>query len=237
VAGALAEVAAVSPSMARPVVSLATPSVFGARAARLRLTVPRGEPRMDPVRVRMAYFPSEPERFVGRAAAMSAASTALAPDSGRTTVLLHGMAGARKTACALELACRHEDGFGTAAFWQAPTRDDEWTGALANLAASLEVQLGDHGFRMVGHIGTPAKLAAFLPQLRRVLAGNALLLVLDNLETLLTPEGTWRDPAWGSVMAALTGHEGESPPDPDQPDPARRARPGGADAAGPRAVP
>ena len=77
----------------------------------------------------MAYFPDEPERFVGRAAAMAAASAALAPDSGRTAVLLHGMAGAGKTACALELAYRHQDAFAAAAFWQAPTRDDEWAGA------------------------------------------------------------------------------------------------------------
>ena len=55
----------------------------------------------------MAYFPDEPPRFVGRAAAMARASAALAPDSGRTTVLLHGMAGAGKTACAMELAYRH----------------------------------------------------------------------------------------------------------------------------------
>ena len=34
--------------------------------------------------------------------------------------------------------------------------------------------------------------------------------MLDNLETLLTPEGAWRDPAVGPLIAALTGHDGES---------------------------
>jgi hypothetical protein len=48
----------------------------------------------------MAYFPEEPARFVGRAEAMAKASAALAPNSGKTGVLLHGMAGAGKTACA-----------------------------------------------------------------------------------------------------------------------------------------
>ena len=109
----------------------------------------------------MAYFPPEPERFVGRAAAMAAASAALAADSGRTAVLLYGMAGAGKTACALELAYRHQDGFAAAAFWQAPTKDDEWAGALPSLAAALEVQFGDYGFAMTGHIGTVAALEAF----------------------------------------------------------------------------
>jgi hypothetical protein len=70
----------------------------------------------------MAYFPDEPVRFVGRAAAMARASAALAPDSGKTGVLLHGMAGAGKTACALELAYRHQDAFAALAFWQAPTK-------------------------------------------------------------------------------------------------------------------
>ena len=34
--------------------------------------------------------------------------------------------------------------------------------------------------------------------------------MLDNLETLLTPAGAWRDPRWEPLIAALTGHGGES---------------------------
>ena len=191
-------------------VSLGTPGVFGARAAGLRLPVPRGAPVLDPGKAAMAYFPAEPERFVGRAGPMAAASAALAPRSGRTVVLLHGMAGAGKTACALELAYRHQDGFGAVAFWQAPTKEGEWAGALAGLAAALEVQLGGYGFAMAGHIGTTAALAAYLPRLRQLMADKGVLLVLDNLETLLTPGGAWRDPAWGQLIAALAAHDGES---------------------------
>jgi hypothetical protein len=191
-------------------VELATPGLFGIQAAGLRLTVPRGDPLIDPAKVRMERFPPEPARFVGRAAAMAAASAALAPGSGRTTVLLHGMAGAGKTASALELAYRHEDGFPAVAFWQAPTRDDEFANALPNLATALEAQLGRYGFTMTGHIGTAAAFEAYLPQLQFLLQNNGVLLVLDNLETLLTPEGTWRDPRWEPLIAALTGHRGES---------------------------
>jgi tetratricopeptide (TPR) repeat protein len=209
-ARALAAAAAGPPSAARPAVSLATPGVFGSRAAGLEVTAPRGAPVLDPATRTMAHFPDEPERFVGRAQAMAEASAALAPDSGRTAVLLHGMAGAGKTACALELAYRHQDSFAAAAFWQAPTRDDEFAGALPSLAVALEAQLGDYGFRMTGHIGTVAALEAFLPRLRRVLDDSGILLVLDNLETLLTPQGTWRDPRWAPLIAALTGHRGES---------------------------
>jgi hypothetical protein len=216
VARAAAEAAGPVPSASRPAISLATPGAFGTRAAGLTLAAPRERPLLDPATQRMAYFPDEPERFVGRLDAMAAAGTALAPGSGRTSVLLHGMAGGGKTACALELAYRHQDSFAAAAFWQAPTRQDEWArqdewgGALADFANRMEIQLGDYGFTIAAHIGTEARLAAFLPRLRRLLKVNGLLLVLDNLETLLTPEGAWRDPRWGPLMTALTGHDGES---------------------------
>jgi tetratricopeptide (TPR) repeat protein len=39
---------------------------------------------------------------------------------------------------------------------------------------------------------------------------SGVLLVLDNLETLLTPEGGWRDPRMTLLMSALTSHDGES---------------------------
>jgi CHAT domain len=191
-----------------PAVSLATPAVFGARAAGLQLRVPAGTPDLNPDRTPTAYLPREPERFVGRAAAMAQASSALAPASGRTGVLLHGMAGAGKTSCAVELAYRHRDSFAAIGFWQATGA--EFTDALANLAVTLETQLGRYGFAMTGHIGTVQELSAFLPRLRQVLSEQGVLLVLDNLEPLLTAEGTWRDPRWDPLIAALTGHDGES---------------------------
>lgn len=200
-----------APSAWPDALSLVTPGVFGARAVGLRVQVPRREhPLFDPSEQKMSYFPAEPDRFVGRAAAMARASTALAPSSGRTGVLLHGMAGAGKTACALELAYRHQDAFAAAAFWQAPVNDDEWTGALASFAARLEIQLGDYGFAMIAHIGTESALDAFLPRFRNTLARAGILLVLDNLETLLTPDGSWRDPRWEKLFSALIGHNGES---------------------------
>ncbi len=165
---------------------------------------------MDPAEQRMAYFPDEPRRFVGRAGPMAQASASLAPDSGKAGILLHGMAGAGKTACALELAYRHQESFAAAAFWQAPTREEEWASGLADFANRLDIQLADYGFTMATHIGTEAALAAFAPRLRSLMATSGVLLVLDNLETLLTPEGAWRDPRWQLLIGALTGHDGES---------------------------
>ena len=220
VARAVATAVAPGVSAAYPAVSVATPGIFaagpgaagtgGTSAAGLRLDVPRGRPAMDPGEQRMAYFPDEPPRFVGRAAPMAQASAALAPDSGRAGVLLHGMAGAGKTACALELAYRHQESFAAAAFWQAPTRGEEWASGLADFATRLDIQLADYGFTMAAHIGTEAALAAFAPRLRSLMATSGVLLVLDNLETLLTTDGAWRDPRWRLLIDALTTHDGES---------------------------
>ena len=210
VARALAEAVGPVPSTARPAVSLAAPALLGTRAVGLRLEVPRGRPVLDPAEARMAYFPDEPERFVGRAEAMAKASAALSPESRQTAVLLHGMAGSGKTTCALELAYRHAENFAAAVFWQAPTREDEWQSALADFAIRLDIQLADYGFTIASHIGTAPALQAFLPRLRRAMGDTGVLLVLDNLETLLTMKGAWRDPRWGQLISALIDHDGES---------------------------
>jgi hypothetical protein len=208
-ARAVAAAAGPVPSAARPAISLATPVLLGGDAG-LVLDVPRGAPGMDLAQVRMERFPPEPERFVGRATAMARAGAALAPGSGQAGVLLHGMAGSGKTACAVELAYRHQDSFAAAAFWKAPDTDDEFGGALAGLAAALDIQLESYGFAMSGTVTTVASAEAFAPRLARLLEDSGLLLVLDNLESLLTPAGTWRDPRWEPLIAAMTGHRGES---------------------------
>ena len=49
-----------------------------------------------------------------------------------------------------------------------------------------------------------------LPRLSAWLETNSFLLVLDNLETLLTDSDGWRDALWGEVVAALLAHDGPS---------------------------
>jgi tetratricopeptide (TPR) repeat protein len=47
-----------------------------------------------------------------------------------------------------------------------------------------------------------------VPKLTEFLERSRVLLVLDNLESLLTDAGDWRDERWGVLINALTGHGG-----------------------------
>jgi hypothetical protein len=194
--------AAVEPSLDPPV---ATPLIGCAIEAKPILG-PAGE-----VRGRsevMAWFPAQPRWFVGRAEVMGAATAALAPACGRSAVVFHGMAGVGKTTCAVELAYRHQHGFEGLAFWSAPTDVDQFGDALRLLALAWEVQLAEYGFAMLEEITSVERLQKFLPTLSAVLTDASLLLVLDNLDGLLTPQGQWRDPRWGVLIEALTAHRG-----------------------------
>ncbi|MEE6260917.1 CHAT domain-containing protein [Plantactinospora sonchi] len=204
---AIPKAAGETPSVVRPPLSIGIPALFGATAAGLRVAPPSGEVTLDPYAERMAGFPDEPERFVGRTPALIAASGALAPRSGRTAVLFLGMAGAGKTSCALELAYQHRDRFQRLAWWQAPSQPDEFSQALSSLAYAVESQLG---IPMVHAVGSETELRRYLPGLRTLLRDNALLLVLDNLETLLSEARTWRDPNWALLVETLLGHGGLS---------------------------
>jgi hypothetical protein len=206
---AVAEAAGEVPSPAVPALSIATPVLFGP-AIGLRLVPPRGRVNLDPRRQIGAGLREEPARFVGRAQAMVAANAALASGSGRAAVVFHGMAGAGKTWCAAELAHQNRGWFKALAWWSAPERTEDAPGALQNLAESLERQLGDFGFTMAYSIGDRKEFERFLLGLTAMLRENGLLLVLDNLETLQSGDGTWRDPRWNLLIEALIGHGGES---------------------------
>ncbi|SFN88843.1 AAA ATPase domain-containing protein [Geodermatophilus obscurus] len=212
VARALPQAATLPPSLGAPAVSLATPALLGP-ATGLRLQPPPGT--AAPISLALAGFPDEPERFVGRTATLTQARRALLPDSGQTGVLLHGMAGAGKTTASLELAYQTAAGFTGAAWWTAPPAD-QWPTALNSLASTLEARLNpklaSYGItvQLVGNTATDTLLDAYLPVLTELVKQVRLLVVLDNLETLLTTDGQWLDPRFGRVIAALSGHAGAS---------------------------
>jgi hypothetical protein len=85
----------------------------------------------------------------------------LAAGSGVPGVLLHGMPGGGKTACALELAYTHEHAFNRLVWFKAPDEGLDITGALTDFALTMERNLP--GFQMVQVLADDAKLAAFTP--------------------------------------------------------------------------
>jgi tetratricopeptide (TPR) repeat protein len=191
-----------------PALSMSAPAIFGATATELTLTAPK---RTAPVSYaaehpKLARFPPQPDRFVGRTAVMTRASAFLAVESGIPGVLLHGMPGGGKTACALELAHTHEDAFDKLIWFKAPDESTEISGSLTDFALALGRDLP--GFQMIDNVVTEEALTAFLPMLTELMDRNRLLLVIDNAESLLTDTGRWCDAQWGKVIAALTGHDG-----------------------------
>jgi hypothetical protein len=191
-----------------PALSMAAPAVFGATAAGLTLAAPRRNGPM-PFRaeeLKMAGFDRQPDRFVGRTGVMARASAALAARSGVPGVLLHGMPGSGKSACALELAYTHEEAFERLVWFKAPDEGTDIGGALTDFVLTLEQQL--NGFQMIHVLTDEAKLTGFLPTLTELMEQNRLLIVIDNAESLLTETGQWRDEQWEKVITALTAHAG-----------------------------
>jgi tetratricopeptide (TPR) repeat protein len=191
-----------------PTLSAATPALFGGRAAGLRLAAP---PRAhadsyDTGTLKMAGFRPQPDRFVGRTGVMARASSALAADSGIPGVLLHGLPGGGKTACALELAYTHEHAFDRLVWFKAPDEGLDITGALPDFALTLERELP--GFQMIHVLADQDKLTAFLPRLTELMEQRRALILIDNMESLLTDGGEWRDARWGKVIGALCAHAG-----------------------------
>jgi hypothetical protein len=191
-----------------PALSLVTPALFGGQAAGLRLAAPvRTTPEpVTAATLKMAGFPPQPERFVGRTGVMTRASAALAARSEIPGVLLHGMPGGGKTACALELAYTHEHAFPTLIWYKAPDEGMATNGALTDFALTLERDVP--GFQMAHLLADPAKLTAFLPSLTELVEQRRILLVIDNIESLLTPGGHWIHKQWEQVIRALSAHTG-----------------------------
>ena len=196
---------------ATPPLSLATPALFGSKAVEMIIRPPEakeGEFKMPTVG--LAYFPPEPKRFVGRTGPLGRASSALAKDSDKRGVLFHGMAGAGKTACALETAYhqRRSPRFRYFIWHEAPKEEIDIEGALVRLALDMETQLP--GFKMAHLVDRAEEFRAWLPVLSEMLEQNSILIVLDNLENLLTGDGGWKDERWGWLVEALLSHEGLS---------------------------
>jgi hypothetical protein len=187
--------------------AVATPALFGRYAAELAMSAPAGK---APVRLGLAYFPDEPERFVGRVGVLGQARAAMARGSGQTGVLFHGKAGGGKTACALELAYQYQeiDRFQSFVWFRAPEGSDI-SGGLVGLGRQWDMQAPEMSLGAMIE-GDDAGFTDGLPRLTRFLEQRSVLIVLDGLESLLRENRTWRDARWERLIAALLDHHGES---------------------------
>ncbi|QXJ25760.1 CHAT domain-containing protein [Actinomadura graeca] len=195
--------------------TLATPALFGHRAATLRLPAAAGPGTgcargiasgswVSDGKPTLAAPPPPPERLVGRVAVMARASMALTAQSGTTTVLLQGMPGGGKSACARELAHTHEDVFDKTVWYQVP--DDSAvvvTEALNGFIDALSMLFPTSDGKAIHE--SPDRLAEWL---RALVEQHRILIILDGLETLLTPSGQWYDLGWQLTIDALAGHSG-----------------------------
>jgi hypothetical protein len=210
-ATATATAAAGPVTVDRPALSAGVPALYGASALGLRLAAPwTGAPvRFTHEATKLAGFPREPARFVGRVAAMARAGQALAPRSDRSAIVLHGMDEIGKTTFALELAYTQRDNFPTL-IWHAVSqhRTGDIAAAASELAATLDQNI--EGLGLGSLLDDTAKLRAFLPRLTELFERNRILLVIDNADPLLTTTRTWRDDRMKLIVEALTGHAGLS---------------------------
>ena len=94
------------------------------------------------------------------------------------------------------------------AWHAAPPEGADITTALSDFARALERQLP--GLQLAHLLNDTTALRASLPGLTEVLEQNRVLIVLDNIESLLTDTGTWRDERWALLIDAIGNHQGLS---------------------------
>jgi len=152
-----------------PPLSVGIPALFGRRCLDLALVSPARQKggaagEYDVANQRMSAFAAQPEHLVGRSGAMGRAVRALRGD-GPVGIMFTGPAGIGKTACALELAYRHEDRFGALVWWQVPQQAD--FGSLREFAAAMDGQLT--GLNMAAEVTSDNRLSAFEPKLTELM--------------------------------------------------------------------
>jgi len=181
--------------------SVAVPAVFGEPAITLTLQ-PGAAPRSLATDQPMAHFPPEPRVFEGRAGQMTRASAALT-DEDAAGVYLTGPPGIGTTSCALESAYSHAAGFPTLLWHQVDLPGNRIGGSLDRFADDLDRQAPELGLRPT--LGSIDALTTQLARIRFLLREEAaVLVVVDNIDPLLTDTGRWRDDRWGQAIDALS---------------------------------
>jgi hypothetical protein len=185
------------------------PVLFGSLAVSLSLAPP-DEPEpidFDVRRLKMTSFDAEPSTSDTPITLRAQAGNALSDGDAYRGVVLVGPA-AKTRSCALELAYAHVDDFGTLVWHQGPTAPSEVHGSFDSLIRSLDGQLVN--LRMADHVDTDRALQDFMPVLSAWFRERLVLVVIADVDLLLTSQGTWKDPSWRRVIDTMSGHVGGS---------------------------
>src|SRR5690242_21558518 len=119
------------------------------------------------------------------------------------------MAGAGKSTCALELAYRYQQGrFPRMVFYKAPDLGEDISTSLGEFAKAFEQGFSD--VEMAHAVEDSERLRRFLPELTHHLENSSTLIVIDNMESLLTSDGRFKDDRWRLVIETLVSHRGRS---------------------------
>lgn len=198
------------PTDSYPPISELTPVLFGSRSMDLTVQADRKPPDIQNSAIRL---PLPEENFVGRVNELSQCSRILVSKSQHKGILMRGMAGCGKSACAAELAWHHvELGRFRKFLWHSVRKDDvDPAGALRDFATLLDRQFPS--LSLLDSVDDPDEFPRRLLTLSEIVGQSDLLLFLDQLDAVIaqTPTGAvWQDERWGYVINALLQHENNS---------------------------
>lgn len=132
-------------------------------------------------------IPPVPERFIGRTVLIRDIGAWLGPESGHGGLAVLGVPGIGKTAACAEAAERYQAAFSRVAWHRAERRD-----TVKSLVKSLTRTI-------IQADSDTAEIVEIVESIRR----QHVLVVIDNVQNLMTTTGAWRDSAIGAMIAAL----------------------------------
>ena len=97
------------------------------------------------------------------------------------------------------------------AFFKCPDQGADISTALDDCLHAIERQLNMNPGDLTIYADQPKEFKErACPRIRQLLSIHAILIVIDNMESLLTDSGKWRDEKWKDFINTLLSHTGTS---------------------------
>jgi hypothetical protein len=167
----------------------------------------RDQLNFDVSQLRMASFPPQPTESHAPMKLLARAGDVLKSGSNYRGIWFEGASADTET-CAVELSYEHKLDFATLVWHKVSDTAADVGGAFDELVRSLDDQL--NGLHMAEQVGSEQALRAFAPRLTELLGMRLVLVVLADVDMLLTAEGFWKDRSWKLIIEAMYAHNGDS---------------------------